>query len=76
MHVNRAVIDRLVANGVDTVFGIPGKQSLPLNEAIGSREDIDFVVARHETAVSHQAWGYAETGGEMAATVVTPGPAI
>ncbi|QLD87086.1 thiamine pyrophosphate-binding protein [Natronomonas halophila] len=74
MHVNRAVIDRLVANGVDTVFGIPGKQSLPLNEAIGSREDIDFVVARHETAVSHQAWGYAETSDDMAATVVIPGP--
>lgn len=74
MQVNRAVIDQLVSNGVDTVFGIPGKQSLPLNEEIGSRDDINFVVARHETAVSHQAWGYAETSHGMAATVVIPGP--
>jgi len=74
MEVGKAVIDRLVANGIDTLFGIPGKQTLPLNEAIGGRDDIDFVVARHETAVSHQAWGYAETSGEMAGTVVIPGP--
>lgn len=74
MRVNLAVIDRLVTNGIDTVFGIPGKQSLPLNETIGKRDEIEFVVARHETAVTHQAWGYAETSGEMAATVVVPGP--
>ncbi|EMA21100.1 MULTISPECIES: thiamine pyrophosphate-binding protein [Haloarcula] len=74
MRVSLAVVDRLVANGIDTVFGIPGKQSLPLNEAIGKRDDIRFVVARHETAVSHQAWGYAETSGQIASTVVVPGP--
>ncbi|ELY73020.1 thiamine pyrophosphate central domain-containing protein [Natrinema pellirubrum DSM 15624] len=56
------------------MFGIPGKQTLPLNEAIGTRDDIRFVVARHETAVSHQAWGYAETSGTPAATAVVPGP--
>ncbi|APW96238.1 acetolactate synthase [Halobiforma lacisalsi AJ5] len=74
MQVNEAVIDCLVDNGIDTLFGIPGKQTLPLNESIGERDDIEFVMARHETAVSHQAWGYAETSGEMAATVVIPGP--
>lgn len=74
MNVNEAIIDRLVANGIDTLFGIPGKQSLPLNESISERDDIEFVMARHETAVSHQAWGYAETSGRMAATVVIPGP--
>jgi acetolactate synthase-1/2/3 large subunit len=74
MRVGQAVIEQLAANGINTLFGIPGKQTLPLNEAIGNRDDIDFVVARHETAVSHQAWGYAEASGEMAATVVIPGP--
>ena len=74
MDVSDAVVEKLVTLGIDTVFGIPGKQSLPLNEGIGGRDDIDFVVARHETAVSHQAWGYAESSGEMAATVVIPGP--
>ncbi|AFZ72134.1 thiamine pyrophosphate-binding protein [Natronobacterium gregoryi] len=74
MRVSEAVIDRLVENGIDTLFGIPGKQTLPLNEAVDERNDVEFVMARHETAVSHQAWGYAETSGEMAATVVIPGP--
>jgi len=74
MNVGRAVIDQLAANGIDTLFGIPGKQTLPLNEAIGAREAMRFVVARHETAVSHAAWGYAETSGKPAATVVIPGP--
>ncbi|SDQ33119.1 thiamine pyrophosphate-binding protein [Natronobacterium texcoconense] len=74
MRVSEAVIDRLVDGGIETLFGIPGKQTLPLNEAISERDDVEFVMARHETAVSHQAWGYAETSGEMAATVVIPGP--
>lgn len=74
MRVNEAVINRFIANGIDTVFGIPGKQSLPLNETIGKRDEIDFVVARHETAVTHQAWGYAETSDGLAATMVVPGP--
>lgn len=74
MRVSRAVVDQLVEGGIDTAFGIPGKQTLPLNEAIAEREDVRFVVARHETAVSHSAWGYAETSGRPAATLVVPGP--
>lgn len=74
MKVNEAIIDCLTENGIDTLFGIPGKQSLPLNESISERDDIWFIMARHETAVSHQAWGYAETSGRMAGTVVIPGP--
>ncbi len=73
--VGEAVVDCLLEHGIDTVFGIPGKQTLPLNRALADR-DARFVVARHETAVTHQAWGYAESSepGEMAATVVVPGP--
>ena len=73
--VAEAVVDRMLARGIDVTFGIPGKQTLPLNRALADR-DARFVVARHETAVTHQAWGYAETSepGAMAATVVVPGP--
>jgi len=74
MQVSEAVIDRLVESGIDTLFGIPGKQSLPLDDAIDARDDVRFVMARHETAVSHNAWGHAATGGGMAATIVIPGP--
>ena len=73
--VAEAVVDAMLDRGVDTVFGIPGKQTLPLNRALADR-DARFVVARHETAVPHQAWGYAETSepGAIAATCVVPGP--
>ncbi|MGQ3330605.1 thiamine pyrophosphate-binding protein [Halorubrum sp. FL23] len=73
--VAEAVVDCMLDRGIDTAFGIPGKQTLPLNRALGER-DARFVVARHETAVTHQAWGYAETSdpGAMAASIVVPGP--
>ncbi len=73
--VGEAVVDCLLDRGIEVAFGIPGKQTLPLNRAVTDRE-ARFVVARHETAVTHQAWGYAETSppGTMAATVVVPGP--
>jgi acetolactate synthase-1/2/3 large subunit len=74
MHVSTAVVECLRESDIDTVFGIPGKQSLPLNDAIDRAVDIRYVVARHETAVSQQAWGYAETSGRPAATIVVPGP--
>ena len=74
MHIGEAVIDSLAANGIDTVFGIPGVQTLPLNKSIEGRNDIRFVMIRHETAAPHAAWGYAESSGEPAATFVIPGP--
>lgn len=74
MQVSAAVVERLCDNGIDTVFGIPGKQSLPLNDGIDRVDEVRYVVARHETAVSHQAWGFAETSGRPAATIVIPGP--
>lgn len=74
MRLSRGVVAELAAGGIDTMFGIPGKQTLPLNEAIEAHGEMDFVVARHETAVSHAAWGYAETSADPAATLVVPGP--
>lgn len=74
MDTSGAIVDTLLEHGIDTLFGIPGKQTLPLNEAIRDRDAIDFVMARHESAVTHQAWGYAQTSGNPAGTVVIPGP--
>ena len=74
MTVSEVLVDRLLARGVDTFFGVPGTQTLPLNEVVDRRDDLRFVCARHETAVTHEAWGYAEASGTPAATVVIPGP--
>jgi acetolactate synthase-1/2/3 large subunit len=74
MRVSEKIVEHLIDHGINTVFGIPGTQTLPLNEAIERFDEISYVMARHETAVTHQAWGYGQTGGGMAATLVVPGP--
>jgi len=74
MDISDSVVEYLINEGIDTVFGIPGTQTLPLNKALETIEEISYIMARHETAVSHQAWGYGQTSNGMAATLVVPGP--
>jgi acetolactate synthase-1/2/3 large subunit len=68
------VYEGLRAAGVDLLVGIPGTQTLPLDRTVAEREGMRYVMARHETAVPHVAWGYHEAGGGLAATLTVPGP--
>ena len=52
VRVGDAVVATLADHGFDAVFGIPGKQTLPLNQAM-AEHGVRYVVARHETAVTH-----------------------
>ncbi|AEH38998.1 thiamine pyrophosphate-binding protein [Halopiger xanaduensis] len=66
--------DALVDAGIDLLVGLPGTQTLPLDRTVERRDDIRYVMARHETAIPHVAWGYYEAGGGVAATLTVPGP--
>ncbi|UHQ98467.1 thiamine pyrophosphate-binding protein (plasmid) [Natrinema zhouii] len=66
--------DALVDAGIDLLVGLPGTQTLPLDRTVERRDDIRYVMARHETAIPHIAWGYYEAGGDVAATLTVPGP--
>jgi len=68
------VYDALVDAGVELLVGLPGTQTLPLDRAVAEREDMRYVMCRHETAIPHVAWGYHEVGGRTAATLTVPGP--
>lgn len=68
------VYEALVDSGVELVVGIPGTQTLPLDRTVVERDEMTYVMARHETAVPHIAWGYYEAGGGVAATLTVPGP--
>lgn len=68
------VYESLVETGIDLAVGIPGRGSLPLDTRIAEGSPIDYVMARHETAVPYVAWGYFEAGGGPAATITVPGP--
>jgi len=68
------VYDALVEADIDLLVGLPGTQTLPLDRTVARRNDIEYVMARHETAIPHVAWGYYEAGGGIAATLTVPGP--
>ena len=77
MTTARAIVRSLVANGVDTVFGLPGVQLDALFNALhDERNRIRVVHPRHEQAAAYMATGYAQASGEVGAYVVVPGPGI
>src|SRR5256885_1566876 len=72
-----AIVEALVANGVDTVFGLPGAQLYALFDALQQRGDqIRTVGARHEQACGYMAFGYARSTGRPGVFAVVPGPGI
>lgn len=64
----------LVDAEIDTLIGLPGTQTLPLDRTVAQRDEMTYVMARHETAIPHIAWGYYESSGNVAATLTVPGP--
>ncbi|MCL2485008.1 MAG: biosynthetic-type acetolactate synthase large subunit [Endomicrobia bacterium] len=67
------LIESLLKENVEVVFGLPGGQALPIFDAIyGSK--LNFVLTRHEQAASHMADGYARSTGKTGVCIVTSGP--
>ncbi len=72
-----AIVDQLIANGVDTVFGLPGAQMYPFFDALQQRSDaIRTYGARHEQACGYMAFGYARSTGRPGVYAVVPGPGM
>jgi acetolactate synthase-1/2/3 large subunit len=67
------LIESLLKENVEVVFGLPGGQALPIFDAMhGSK--LNFILARHEQAASHMADGYARSTGKPGVCIVTSGP--
>lgn len=72
-----AIVEALAANGVDTVFGLPGAQMYPLFDALQQRSStMRTVGARHEQACGYMAFGYARATGRPGVYAVVPGPGM
>ena len=72
-----AIVDGLLAHGVDTVFGIPGVQTYGLYDALAQAGDrITTYGARHEQACAYMAFGYAQATGRPGVCSVVPGPGV
>lgn len=66
----------LEANGVDTVFGLPGVQLDPAFDALARRGAPRLYHTRHEQATSYMADGYARVSGRLGCCLVVPGPGL
>ena len=72
-----AIVNTLIANGVDTVFGLPGAQMYPLFDALAQNTDrIRTFGARHEQTCAYMAFGYARSTGKPGVFSVVPGPGV
>ena len=68
------MIDCLIEQGVDTVFGYPGGAVLPIYDALFQQKQIRHVLVRHEAGAAHAAEGYARSTGKPGVVLVTSGP--
>ena len=65
----------LIEEGVDTVFGYPGGQIMPVYDSLCDFEqDIRHILVRHEQGAVHAAQGYARIKGQPGVVIVTSGP--
>jgi acetolactate synthase I/II/III large subunit len=70
-----AIVNGLVAHGVDTVFGLPGAQIYGLFDAF-QQAQLKVIGARHEQACGYMAYGYARSTGRPGVFSVVPGPGV
>ncbi|MEH7251131.1 biosynthetic-type acetolactate synthase large subunit [Neobacillus niacini] len=69
------LIDLLINEGVETLFGYPGGAVLPIYDAIyRARGTIKHVLFRHEQGSIHAAEGYARITGKPGVVIATSGP--
>jgi acetolactate synthase-1/2/3 large subunit len=71
----RAIIDAARANGMTTIFGLPGVQTYPLFDALYGT-DVSLIVPRHEQAAGYMAMGFAKATGGVGVFTVVPGPGV
>ncbi|MEE1072615.1 MAG: biosynthetic-type acetolactate synthase large subunit [Cellulosilyticum sp.] len=72
---SQIIIECLVEQGVDTVFGYPGGQALNIYDALYKNSDrINHILTAHEQGASHAADGYARATGKVGVCIATSGP--
>jgi acetolactate synthase I/II/III large subunit len=72
-----AIVDALIANGIERVYGLPGAQMYPLFDALHQRSNrIRTYGARHEQTCGYMAFGEARSTGRPGVFAVVPGPGV
>lgn len=72
---SQAVLEALVAEGVETIFGYPGGAIMPIYDALYDYHDeLEHILVRHEQGGIHAAQGYARSSGKVGVVFATSGP--
>jgi thiamine pyrophosphate-dependent acetolactate synthase large subunit-like protein len=72
----RALVDALLREGVDHIFGIPGTQNLAVIDALRETPQIRFILTRHEQGAAFMAYGFARASGRPGVVTATEGPGV
>ncbi|GAA4326284.1 sulfoacetaldehyde acetyltransferase [Pigmentiphaga soli] len=72
----RAVVNILLKEKIDHVFGIPGTQNLAILDILRETPQIRFILTRHEQAAAFMAHGYARAKRAPAVVTATEGPGL
>ncbi len=69
------IVEALIDEGCDTVFGYPGGQVLNIYDELYKNSDrINHILTAHEQGASHAADGYARSTGKVGVVIATSGP--
>jgi acetolactate synthase I/II/III large subunit len=68
------VIQALVDQGVQHIFGYPGGAVLPIYDEMFKQDKLKHILVRHEQGAVHAAEGYARSTGKVGCVLVTSGP--
>lgn len=72
---SQAVLEALIHEGVDTIFGYPGGAIMPIYDALYDYNDkLTHILVRHEQGGIHAAQGYARTSKRVGVAFATSGP--
>ena len=71
---NDILIQSLIKEGVEYIFGYPGGAALHIYDAIFNQNEMEHILVRHEQGATHAADGYARATGKPGVVLVTSGP--
>lgn len=75
LNGSQIIIECLVEQGVDTIFGYPGGAVLNIYDELYKNQDrIRHILTSHEQGASHAADGYARSTGKVGVVIATSGP--
>ena len=70
-----ALLEALITEGVETIFGYPGGAIMPIYDALYDYNDkLQHILVRHEQGGIHAGQGYARTSGKVGVVFATSGP--